>query len=194
MFDITILILSFFMSSKHCDVKPDNFVLSSSNSSISSFPGISFSDLTLVDFGSAIDLAQNPDDTLLSGTAAKKDMQCIAMRNGRSWSYDADTFGVLCCAHVLLYGKHMELKNLGDNRWMPSFSFKRYWKRDLWKEIVETLLTPDDSARLSIGRRGSTLQTLRQKIESHLKTEARSLYKLLSRQANILPDNRSKII
>ena len=173
-------------------------MLSNSNRSISFFPDISFSGLTLVDFGSAIDLAQYPnfdaDDTMFSGIAAKKDMQCIAMRSGRSWSYDADTFGVLCCAHVLLYGKHMELKNLGGNRWMPSFSLKRYWKRDLWKEIVETLLTPDDSAKLSIGRRGSTLQMLRQKIEAHLKTEAKTLHKLLSRQANILPDNRSKIM
>lgn len=191
------MVLNFSLSSKHCDVKPDNFVLSKSNSPTSSFSNMNFSGLTLVDFGSAIDLElfPYPDnvEVLLCGSSARKDMQCVAMRCGRPWSYDADMYGVLCCAHVLLYGNHMELKNVRGKRWAPSFSLKRYWKRDLWTEIFETLLVSDDSTRLSIGPRGSTLQWLRQKIEAHLKVEERTLQELLSRQENILPDSRNKI-
>lgn len=115
------------------------------------------------------------------------------MRNGQPWSYDADAFGVLCCAHILLCGKHLEMKNLGGIKWAPSTSLKRYWKKDLWKEIYDTLLNPDSNAGSTIGSIGSSLLSLRQKIDAYLKTEARSLHQLLSRQANILPDSRRKI-
>ena len=182
---------------KHCDVKPDNFVLSNPKSSKSILHSVNFSDLALVDFGNAVDLAEitsDPDHEYVSfcGNAARKDMQCIAMRDGQSWSHDADTFGVLCCAHILLYGTHMELKKVGD-RWALSSSLKRYWKVDLWKEIFDTLLAPDDSSRLTYTSRGDRLCTLRQKIDSHLDVEAKSVQYLLSRQANILPDSRKKI-
>jgi checkpoint serine/threonine-protein kinase len=187
-------------SLKHCDVKPDNFVLSNLNFTNTIFHDINYSDLTLVDFGSAVDLAKVSDLTMenaqsvsFCGKASKEDMQCIAMRNGQSWSYDVDLFGILCCAHVLLYGKHLEIKNSSGNRWAPSTSIKRYWKKDLWKEIFDTLLNVDSVPGLSIGSRGSSLRVLRGKIDEHLETEARTLRQLLSRQAKILPDSREKI-
>ena len=173
-------------------------MLSNPKDSKSTLHSVNFSDLNLVDFGNAVDLAQitsDPDHRNVSfcGIAARRDMQCIAMRDGQSWSHDADTFGVLCCAHVLLYGTHMELKKIGGNRWAPSTSLKRYWKVDLWNEIFDTLLTPGDSRRLSSTSRKDRLCTLRQKIDSHLDAEAESVQYLLSRQANILPDSRKKI-
>ena len=179
-------------SSKHCDVKPDNFVLSNSNYSNTILDDINFSDLTLVDFGNAVDLTQDSDlnavntrNILFHGSAARKDMRCGAMRSGYSWSYDADTFGILCCAHVLLYGNHLDIKKGSSDRWVPSTTFKRYWKKDLWKEIFDTLL--------NLGSQRTSLRALRQKIDAHLKTEAKNLHQLLSRQANILPDSREKI-
>ena len=64
---------------------------------------INFSNLTLVDFGRAVDLVQNSDNpeedsrnTMFYGNAATMEMQCVSMRNGQSWSYDADTYGILC--------------------------------------------------------------------------------------------------
>jgi hypothetical protein len=194
-----ILTVSLF-SSKHCDVKPDNFVLSNCNCSDTILDDINFSDLTLVDFGNAVDLTYNSDlnaennrNTLFYGNAARKDMRCVAMRSGQSWSYDADTFGILCCAHILLYGKHLDIKKGSGDRWVSSTTLKRYWKKDLWKEIFDTLLNLDDVTGLSIGSQRTSLRALRQKIDAHLKTEARNLHQLLSRQANILPDSREKI-
>jgi hypothetical protein len=76
---------------------------------------------------------------------------------------------------------------------VSSTTLKRYWKKDLWKEIFDTLLNLDDVTGLSIGSQRTSLRALRQKIDAHLKTEARNLHQLLSRQANILPDSREKI-
>ena len=190
-------------SSKHCDVKPDNFVLSNFKYSDTILHQVNFSDLTLVDFGNAVDLKQSSDlniddcrNVLFCGHTARKDMQCVAMRNGQSWSYDADTFGVVCCAHVLLYGKHMEIKKRNDNRWAPSTLLKRYWKQDLWNEVFDTLLNRNDIIHTGLlaDSRGSGLCELRKKIDAHLKSKARKLHELLSRQANILPAGREGIV
>ncbi len=169
-------------------------MLSNPNCSKSSLRSINFSELALVDFGNAVDLAElTSEPASFCGTAARKDMECIAMRDGKSWSHDADTYGLLCCAHVLLYGTHLKLKKIGSNKWVPSTSLKRYWKVDLWKEIFETLLAPGDSPSLSSTSKEASLRMLRQKIDSYLKIEVKSVQYLLSRQANILPDSRKRI-
>ena len=173
-------------------------MLSNPNCSKSSKYWVEFSELALVDFGNAIDLAEltsesNREKISICGSAARKDMECIAMRDGQSWCHDADTYGVLCCAHVLLYGTHLELKKIDRNKWVTSTSLKRYWKEDLWKEVFDTLLTPCNPPSLSSTPRGANLRMLRQKIDSYLKVEAKSVQYLLSRQANILPDSRKKI-
>ena len=164
------------------------------------FYNINFSNLTLVDFGRAVDLVENSDipeedsrNTMFYGNAATKEMQCVAMRGGHSWSYDADTYGILCCAHVLLYGTHLEIKRGRDNRWKLSNSLKRYWKQDIWMEIFDSLLNLDEVSGSAIGSRASSLRALRRKIDSYLETDAKYLHELLARQANLLPDSREKI-
>ncbi|KAG7364896.1 Mad3/BUB1 homology region 1 domain containing protein [Nitzschia inconspicua] len=185
----------------HCDVKPDNFVLTSYASSPHTHSDIPHSDLMLVDFGRAIDLRQfsrddeeNARNLLFFGEAATKEMQCVAMRTQRAWSYDVDTYGILCCAHVLLYGRHMEIVQAKGGRWRLRASLKRYWQQDLWNEIFDTLLNLDDLGT-SIGSRSSSLRALRRKIETYLSTEKAKdkLRTLLTRQAGILPDSREKI-
>lgn len=182
-------------------MKPDNFVLATSRSRNDSFSDIPHSDLTLVDFGRAIDLKQHAEkdeddarNLLFSGDAATKEMQCIAMRTQRNWSYDIDTFGILCSAHVLLYGRHMEIVQGADSRWRLKASLKRYWQQDLWKDIFDSLLNLDDLGT-AIGSRSSSLRALRRKIEDYLTSEKarEKLRTLLSRQASILPDCRDKI-
>ena len=162
---------------------------------------INFSNLTLVDFGRAVDLVQNSDNpkednshnTMFYGNAATMEMQCVAMRNGQSWSYDADTYGILCCAHVLLYGTHLQIKKGKNNRWKLSSSLKRYWKQDIWMEIFDSLLNLDEVSGSAIGSRASSLRTLRRKIDAYLESDSKYLHELLARQANLLPDNRNKI-
>lgn len=156
--------------------------------------------LTLVDFGNAVDLTENFENTgectqnlLFRGNATNDDMKCVAMRNGHPWSYDVDTFGILCCAHVLLHGTHMQIKKGRGNVYQPLTQFKRYWNQDLWKEIFETLLNVDENSGLAIGSRAASLRRLRRKIDAYLDSEAQQLCYLLTRQANILPDTREKI-
>ena len=182
-------------------MKPDNFVLSSSNSPQSSFCDIDFSDLTLVDWGRAIDLVQHSLDSedegrnvTFIGNAAPKGMQCVSMKSQRKWSFDTDTYGILCSAHVLLFGEHMEIKKGRENKWKISATFKRYWNQDLWHEIFDTLLNPDDLGS-AIGSRSSNLRLLWRKIDFYLKDdrEQDKLRGLLARQARILPDSRDKI-
>ena len=199
MYCIGLILYCFCSVNKHCDVKPDNFVLSTCKYFDSMFHRIDFSSLTLVDFGSAVDLLQNPDYTtenvnnvFFNGNTAKKDMQCIAMRNNQSWSFDADAFGLSCCAHVLLYGKHMEIRKNKKRRWMPSTSLKRYWHQDLWNEFFDTLLNLDCNSR-SPDSQVSSMHGLYKKIDAYLETESNTLYQLLSRQANILPESRGQI-
>jgi len=185
----------------HCDVKPDNFVLCSTNSSQDDFGSIEYSGLALVDFGRSIDLTQfSPGDEdavrniKFVGNAMPKEMQCLAMRSSKAWSYDADTFGILCSAHVLLYGTHMEIRKGKDTKWRTTTSLKRYWQQDIWNELFETLLNLDGLG-MAIGSRSGSLRAIRQKIDIYLRTDSvqEKLRSLLMRQANILPDSRDKI-
>ena len=158
------------------------------------------SSLTLVDFGRAVDLAEDSDslaedvrNTMFNGTTGNESMQCIAMRSGQSWSYDADTYGVCDCAYVLLFGKDMEIKKGKCNRWRQSEELKRYWNKDIWNDIFDSLLNLDEVSGSAIGSRASSLSCLRKKIDTYLETDVQNLHELLSYQANNLPDSRENI-
>ena len=163
------------------------------------FKDIEYSDLFLVDFGRAIDLEKFSDqyedvrNTMFLGNASCRDMMCVAMKNNTPWSYDIDTFGILSSAHVLLYGTHLEIRRNGNNQWQPVSRLRRYWQRDLWNEIFDTLLNLDEESGAAIGSRARSLRSLRQKIESYLRTEKEKLSSLLTRQVNLLPKSRENL-
>jgi checkpoint serine/threonine-protein kinase len=152
----------------------------------------------LVDFGRAVDLTQFSDEyddirkVVLHGNACRDDMRCVAMRNGKPWSFDIDTYGILCTAHVLLHGTHMSIRKGTDNQWRPESNLKRYWQKDLWNEIFKSLLNFDDVSGAAIGSRARSLRALREKIDTFLKKEGSNLRSLLTRQANLLPTSREK--
>ena len=168
----------------HCDVKPDNWVLA----------GVK--DLVLVDFGRAVDLAElasprvDAMDVKLVGEAAEKDMQCVAMRKNRPWSFDADSFGICASLHILLFGDHLEIEQKGK-RWMPRKRFRRYWQGELLTEIFDTLLNSDEGTL--IGSRPRSLRSLRKKVESYLESETRKLEDELGSLERMLPSNRSHL-
>jgi checkpoint serine/threonine-protein kinase len=113
------------LSLQHCDIKPDNFVLSTRQCPENDFCDIEYSDLMLVDFGRAVDLTQFSEEyddirkVVLRGNACRDDMKCVAMRNGKPWSFDIDTYGILCTAHLLLHGTHMSIRKGKDSQWRP---------------------------------------------------------------------------
>ena len=184
-----------FWSLQHCDIKPDNFVLCTLQCSENAFHDVEYSDLMIVDFGRAVYLdgfSGEHDDVrkvLLHGNASRKDMRCVAMRCDKPWSFDIDTYGLLCTAHVLLYGTHLEVKKDRTGLWRPVTNLKRYWQKDLWDEIFKSLLNG-----AAIGSRARSLRTLREQIDSYLRIEANELRSLLTRQVNLLPTGREKLV
>lgn len=149
----------------------------------------------LVDFGLAVDLevaagsAADALDVRLQGSAANKDMECVAMREDVSWSFDADTFGICASIHVLLWGKHMEIvQDTSTKRWMPRETIRRYWQRDLWTELFDTLLNLDEASETAIGSRPESLRDLRKKLESYVEPRSGELESQLRYQSRMLPN------
>lgn len=154
----------------------------------------------MVDFGRAVDLADGSDfpteharNTMFSGTTAKKTMQCVAMRNGESWSYDVDTYGICDCAYVLLFGKDLKIEKGKGGRWQQSEKLKRYWNKDIWNEVFDSLLNLDEVSGSAIDSRALSLRRLRGKIDKYLESDSKLLHELLYHQANNIPDSREKI-
>ena len=164
------------------------------------FRDIEFSDLTLVDFGRSVDLEDHGSTeeeargVMFIGDACDdEDMKCVAMREGKAWSYDIDTFGVLACAHVLLYGSHIKLRKGRGGRWGLANTFKRYWQKDLWNNIFETLLNIEDKSGAVIGSRARSLRSLREEIDDYTNAESEKLSSFLSRQLTLLPSSRAQL-
>ncbi|KAL7485402.1 hypothetical protein ACHAW6_010996 [Cyclotella cf. meneghiniana] len=136
----------------HCDVKPDNWVLTSSpkernNAGLDAIGG---ADLMLVDFGRAVDLDRvskkysDPLKSLFTGSVAAEDMECKAMRQGLPWGVDLDFFGLCASSYILLFGSHIEVvQDKATGRLRLKKLLRRYWQRDLWQNYFETLLNFD---------------------------------------------------
>ena len=186
----------------HCDVKADNWVLVAPHSGHTktddtSAPG---SELMLVDFGRAVDLATvncgKPDklEARILGKAAKEDMACAAIREGLPWGADIDTYGICASAFVLLYGIHMDIeKDPASKRWRPHKPLRRYWNKSLWNKLFDTLLNLDGKERnLATGSHPNSLRALRKSFEEYLASGGRKkdLQAELNRQSSILPKRR----
>ena len=130
----------------HCDVKPDNWVLTSSQAR----NAVGGCDLMLVDFGRAVDLekvtrqGEDPLRTLFKGSIAAEDMECGTMREGLPWGVDLDYFGLCASAFILLFGSHMEVvRDKSTGNWRLNKILRRYWQKDLWQSLFHSLLNFD---------------------------------------------------
>jgi len=179
----------------HCDIKPDNWVLTGSRSCIDSGDCPIGSDLMLVDFGRALDLTEVGDEPFsirLHGDIAAEDMQCAAMLQHKSWNIDFDTHGVCASAHILLFRCYMDTsRNDKSNRWEPKKKFRRYWQQELWQTFFDTLLNINcDDFNMKVSEYGRKISSVREnferyldksnnrrQVESLLKKQTRKLYK-----------------
>jgi hypothetical protein len=107
-------------------------------------------DLMLVDFGRSIDLVRtenqgsDPLRTQFTGSIAAEDMECVAMREGRHWGVDLDFFGVAASSFILLFGSHIEvIQDRSTRKWRPNKPFRRYWQREIWDHLFDSLLNFD---------------------------------------------------
>jgi len=153
----------------------------------------------LVDFGRAVDLetaklaGSTAGETKIVGEASPREMMCVAMRNKMPWSYDIDTFGVCAAAHVLLFGRHIDIARNGSGRWMPKEQFKKYMKKDIWAEVFDSLLNLDDISMTAIGSHPKCVREIRDRIETHLLSRQDELITALQRQVTVLPQRRSEL-
>mmetsp|Transcript_22024 Transcript_22024/g.48004 ORF Transcript_22024/g.48004 Transcript_22024/m.48004 type:complete len:1418 (-) Transcript_22024:222-4475(-) len=189
----------------HVDVKPDNWVLVASSTACDTGRGsvVPGSDLMLVDFGRAVDLKAaansssnygDPLEVRFRGNAAAKDMECVAMREGLSWGLDVDTYGLCASAYTLLYGEHMDIvKDKSSKRWRPHKPLRRYWNKDLWFGLFDTLINIGGGSDGSyLGSHPNSLRAIRKSFEGYLDEGNRRLHveSLLKQQQKFLTRNK----
>ena len=109
--------------------------------------------MMLVDYGRSIDLEKvaragsDPLQTQFQGSIAAEDMECGSMRKGLPWGVDLDFFGLAASSFILLFGSHLEVtQDRSSGKWRPSKPFRRYWQRELWSLLFDTLLNFDSSS------------------------------------------------
>ncbi len=119
-------------------MKPDNCFLFLGEVGTNSSPSIAGIRMALGDFGRAIDLRLMPEGARLKGDWQAEGFACPQSLSGEPWTIEADYFGIVACAHVLLFSKYMEL---GPDC-MPREPLKRYWQVDMWNALFDACLSP----------------------------------------------------
>ncbi|XP_054719392.1 uncharacterized protein LOC129228705 [Uloborus diversus] len=130
----------------HGDIKPDNILITNTAFSLEDVEHISNRtvSLRLADFGRGSDL--NLFEKLFNQKIcfntklASESFRCPEMRDGKPWVFQLDWHGVLCCVHVMLFSKYMDIKKNEAGRWTINRKLKRYWHLPLWEPLFDTLL------------------------------------------------------
>jgi len=161
----------------HADVKPDNLLVAVNPSASYDENALPVVSLQLIDFGRSIDLELLPSDCRLAGDSDTDAFRCVEMREGNQWLHQADSYGVACVAHCLLYGEYMEVERLvevasGGTTLRPKSVLRRYWATGLWECIFDTLLNK------SGGSEPPVVDELIERIEEHFETSKQARKKL----------------
>ncbi|KAI9512103.1 hypothetical protein F5148DRAFT_1373397 [Russula earlei] len=113
--------------------------------------GWSSKGIKLIDFGRAVDTRMFPRGQAFVAEWATDARDCVEMREGRPWTYQADYFGLAGIVFCMLYGKYIEASSVvrvapqqqsGQPRYKLAAAFKRYWQVDLWTRLFDVLLNP----------------------------------------------------
>jgi len=113
--------------------------------------GWKYKGLSIIDFGRTVDL-DNFEAGQIFTTDVKTDKHdCAEVREGRPWIYQPDYFGLACIAHVLLFGKYLEVQTIrdpqtGQSRYAIRETLKRYHQAHLWTRFFDILLNPTSFA------------------------------------------------
>jgi checkpoint serine/threonine-protein kinase len=106
--------------------------------------------IKLIDFGRTIDTKVFPQGQTFVAEWATDARDCVEMRDGRPWTYQADYFGLAGIVYCMLYGKYIEASSIvpvtpeqaNGPRYKLAMTFKRYWQADLWTSLFDVLLNP----------------------------------------------------
>ncbi|XP_067635526.1 uncharacterized protein [Eurosta solidaginis] len=123
----------------HADIKADNFILMNKLE----YPTTQYA-LQLIDFGVSIDMKLFKPGQTFNYVHNDNAFKCVEMREGRSWTYQLDLYGLAGVIHVLLFGKFMDITQRPNGTWMHKTHIPRYINRTLWDTIFEALLNVRD--------------------------------------------------
>jgi len=109
--------------------------------------------IKLIDFGRTIDTRMFPRGQTFIAEWATDARDCVEMREGRPWTYQADYFGLAGIVYCMLYGKYIETSSIvlvtpppqqrtNRPRYKLATAFKRYWQAELWTRLFDVLLNP----------------------------------------------------
>ena len=84
------------------------------------------------------------------------DQDCVEMREGRPWKWQADYYGLAGVVHCMLHNRYMQIipvlveantfmtgpATMAVKRYKPILTFKRYWQGELWQKLFDLLLNP----------------------------------------------------
>jgi checkpoint serine/threonine-protein kinase len=153
--------------------------------------------IKLIDFGRTIDTRMFPSGQTFVAEWATDARDCVEMREGRPWTYQADYFGLAGIVYCMLYGKYIEASSIvrvapsaqqqqDKSRYKLATAFKRYWQVDLWTRLFDVLLNPclvNPDGALPVS---DTLAQLREEMETWLQANC-------SRSSNTLKGLLKKI-
>ena len=127
--------------------EPEEDVVWSTKYNRSGSDGWSCKGVHLLDFGRAIDLSvfskQDQEQQFVADWETDH-RDCYEMRKGLPWNYQVDYHGIAAVAHVLLFGKYLEVTD--GERVKLQGSMKRWWQGDLWSRFFDLLLNSKTSS------------------------------------------------
>ncbi|CAG8521237.1 6112_t:CDS:2 [Diversispora eburnea] len=147
----------------HGDIKADNCLLRLEQTSewnskyeSSGANGWSKKGIKLIDFGRAIDVTLFRSDMKFIADWKTDDQDCVEMREGRPWKWQADYYGIAGVIHCMLHNEYMQITpirveddtyssgavSISTRKYKPIQSFKRYWQGELWRRLFHMLLNP----------------------------------------------------
>jgi checkpoint serine/threonine-protein kinase len=133
--------------------------------------------IKLIDFGRTIDTRMFPPGQTFVAEWATDARDCVEMRDGRPWTYQADYFGLAGIVYCMLYGKYIEASSVvpvaqqdraNGPRYKLATAFKRYWQTDLWTRLFDVLLNPCSVRPDGVLPISDTLAPLRAEMETWL--------------------------
>uniref|UniRef100_A0A0A9B922 Protein kinase domain-containing protein n=1 Tax=Arundo donax TaxID=35708 RepID=A0A0A9B922_ARUDO len=167
----------------HGDFKPDNVLVYYRSGDITEEAFISETraeqnqGLCLVDWGRGIDLKLFPAGTEFHGDCGTSGFSCVEMQEGRTWTYQVDTYGLCAIVHMMLHGAPMSIEKVatgdGVSEYLPKQPFKRYWNVELWQSLFSTLLNAP-----SCGSDVTALRSLRASFREYICSNKRLVGKL----------------
>lgn len=158
----------------HGDVKPDNCMIRFENGNLGPYRsdgsgGWCNKGIYLIDFGRSFDMSLFQPGTKFRANWKTDQQDCIEMRQGKPWSYEADYFGLAGIIHSLLFGELIETTQISGGGCKLKRPLKRYWKQDIWSAVFYSLLNSDKFDDFPITSR---LSECRVQIETYLSDHA----------------------